>query len=109
GGNLAQLVAASDCVLSCASTAGIEAALAGAPVVQILPAGSGDILPAREWGFVGSARTADELASLVAEALDCGWQKNTSAIGHVLAEQGRRAASRVVDGLVESVCCVSKM
>jgi hypothetical protein len=99
-GNLAALIAESDCVLSCASTAGIEAALAGAPVVQILPAGSGEILPATDWGFVGSARTAEELEALVATALDRGWRQNAVGNGQVLAEHGRTAASRVVDGLV---------
>ena len=55
---LDSLIARCDCVLSCASTAGIEAALAGVPVVQLLPAGSGNVLPAEHWGLVGSARDA---------------------------------------------------
>lgn len=98
--DLPTLLAASDCVLSCASTAGIEAALAGAPVVQLLPAGSGDVLRAEEWGFVGAARTAEELSVLVSTALARGWQKNQPSIANVLAEEGRAAAARVVDELI---------
>lgn len=66
---LAELVAAADCVLSCASSAGIDAARAGRPVVQLLPAGSGPILPAAWYGLVGEARSLDELRPLLAHAL----------------------------------------
>ncbi|OYV95888.1 MAG: hypothetical protein B7Z73_01690 [Planctomycetia bacterium 21-64-5] len=98
--NLARLVAASDCVLSCASTAGIEAALAGAPVVQILPIGSGNVLPADDWGFVGTARTAGELAALVDAALERGWGKPAETADRVLAKAGAAAARSIVDGLI---------
>lgn len=57
------------CVLSCASSAGIEATIAGRPVIQLLPAGSGELLAAEDWGLLGTARTAGELASLVERAL----------------------------------------
>jgi hypothetical protein len=99
-GDLAALLADTDCVLSCASTAGIEAALAGAPVIQLLPAGSGNILPAQDWGLVGSARTADELAALVPSALERGWQKDPQVVARIVADYGRRAASRIVDDLI---------
>ncbi|HVA48002.1 MAG TPA: hypothetical protein VNH11_16655 [Pirellulales bacterium] len=98
--NLARLVAASDCVLSCASTAGIEAALAGAPVVQILPIGSGNVLPADDWGFVGTARTAGELAALVDAALERGWAKPAETADRMLANVGEAAARSIVDGLI---------
>lgn len=97
--NLSELIAASDCVLSCASTAGIEAALAGAPVIQLLPAGSGNILPAEDWGLIGSARTADELAQLIASALARGWRHDSQATAKVLVAHGRAAAARIVDGV----------
>jgi hypothetical protein len=61
-----------DCVLSCLSSAGIDATLAGLPVIQLLPAGSGDVLPYADWGLLGSARTADELVPLVSLALAAG-------------------------------------
>ncbi|HVX11245.1 MAG TPA: hypothetical protein VHC22_08710 [Pirellulales bacterium] len=99
--DLASLVAASDCVLSCASTAGIEAALAGAPVVQILPAGSGNVLPAEDWGLLGSARTAEELTELVTQALERGWRQVSHPPQRVLVAHGRTAAARIVDGLVD--------
>lgn len=94
---LSKLIAASDCVLSCTSTAGIEAALAGAPVIQLLPRGSGNILPADAWGFVGSARTAEELAPLVDTALERGWRSDPQAAVGIVAAYGRVAADRIVE------------
>jgi hypothetical protein len=67
--NLVDLLAAADCVLSCGSSAGIDAARAGRPVVQLLPAGSGPILPAAWYGLLGEARSLDELRPLLAHAL----------------------------------------
>ncbi|HET6882832.1 MAG TPA: hypothetical protein VFI31_21875 [Pirellulales bacterium] len=100
--DLASLVAASDCVLSCASTAGTEAALAGAPVVQLLPIGSGNILPADDWGFIGSARTAEELGPLIEQALARGWRKDPVAHERILASYGPDAAARIVDGVLNT-------
>jgi hypothetical protein len=59
----------SQAVLSCASSAGIEAARLGWPVVQLLPEGSADVLPARRWALLGSATTAEELGPLLRQAL----------------------------------------
>ncbi|HWB07854.1 MAG TPA: hypothetical protein VG826_01330 [Pirellulales bacterium] len=98
--DLAGLLSQADCVLSCASTAGIEAALAGAPVIQLLPAGSGNVLPAEEWGLVGSARTAEELATLIPRALARGWRREPETAGRILADYGRRAAARIADELI---------
>jgi hypothetical protein len=102
---LDRLVAQSDCVLSCASTAGIEAALAGAPVVQLLPAGSGDILPAERWGLLGSARESYELEVLLGAALLRGWQPpadNEQVLGEANSNWPRRAAAqRIADALLE--------
>jgi hypothetical protein len=67
--SLAKLVASADCVLSCASSSGIESAAAGVPVVQLLPEGSGNILPAEWYGLLGSARSLDELKPLLQTAL----------------------------------------
>ena len=102
---LDRLIAESDCVLSCASTSGIEAALAGAPVVQLLPAGSGDILPADRWGLLGSARTLDELNVLLEAAMIRGW-RTPAEIGRThqcvcSRDPDRSAAERIVDVLLE--------
>jgi capsule polysaccharide export protein KpsC/LpsZ len=101
---LDRLVAQSDCVLSYASTAGIEAALAGAPVVQLLPAGSGDILPAEGWGLLGSAREPRELEVLLDAALLRGWQPpthNEQVLGEASLNRSRSAAQRIADALLE--------
>lgn len=66
---LPELLADCDCVLSCVSSSGIEAASLGLPVIQLLPLGSGDILPAADYGLVGSARTLEELETLLEQAL----------------------------------------
>lgn len=69
-GDFRSLVLDADVVLSCASSSGLEAALLGAPVVQLLPEGSGGFPPAEEWGLLGSAASADALTPLVRRALD---------------------------------------
>ncbi len=63
------LLRRSNLVLSCVSSAGIEAARLGWPVVQIVPRGAGNVLPAARWGLLGSASTAEELCPLVWQAL----------------------------------------
>jgi len=72
GGSLAEVLASADCVLSCVSSAGIEAAEAGFAVVQLLPQGSGTILPAEWYGLLGSARTLDGLRPLLRQAIAHG-------------------------------------
>lgn len=71
-GPLGDVLGSADCVLSCVSSAGIEAAAAGLPVVQLLPQGSGSILPAEWYGLLGSARTLEELRPLLQTALARG-------------------------------------
>lgn len=95
------LTAESDCVLSCASTSGIEAALMGAPVIQLLPAGSGDVLPAERWGLLGSARSEEELDRLLARALARGW-KLPLGVEEVLGNPIRPAAEKVADVLLNA-------
>ena len=58
-----------DCVLSCASSGGVEATLAGLPVIQLLAPGTGGVLPHEEWGMVGTARDEEQLHRLLSEAL----------------------------------------
>ena len=69
GGPVETWIAKADCVLSCISSAGIDATLAGVPVIQLLPADCGNVLPADEWGLLGSATDGIELERLLAEAL----------------------------------------
>ncbi len=61
-----------DAVISCGSSAGIEAAQVGWPVVQLLPAGSGEVLASPDWGLIGSARNAVELRAMLQRALRRG-------------------------------------
>jgi len=68
GGSLKPWLAWTDCVLSCFSSAGIDATLARVPVIQLLPVGSGDVLPHQQWGLLGSARTEGELRPLLLQA-----------------------------------------
>ena len=68
-GGLDRWLAKADCVLSCVSSAGVDAALAGLPVIQLLPTGSGPILPHAAWGLHGTARTAGELGDQLAQVL----------------------------------------
>jgi hypothetical protein len=60
------------CVVSCASSAGVEAARGGAPVVQLLPTGSADLAPAASWGLLATVRTVDELLPWLRRAIDAG-------------------------------------
>jgi hypothetical protein len=90
------------CVLSCVSSAGIEATLAGVPVIQLLPPGSGNILPPNEWGLFGNARSEAELAGLLAEAFNgtVGWVERSETHAptpnlNVFADLGASAAARV--------------
>ena len=68
-GPLEPWLARADCVLSCISSAGIDSTLTGVPVIQLLPASSGDVLPHEPWGMLGAASTEAELQMLVTRAL----------------------------------------
>ncbi len=72
--SLQACISRADCILSCFSTAGVEAAPAGVPVIQLLPRGSADIMPHNRWSLMGSARTEDELDRLLAQVLVEGWK-----------------------------------
>ena len=68
-GPLERWISQANCVLSCLSSAGIDATLAGVPVIQLLPEGCGNVLPAHEWGLLGSATNGIEIERLMARAL----------------------------------------
>ena len=74
-----------DCVLSCLSSAGIEATLAGLPVIQLLPRGAGRILPHESWGLAGSASTSQELLPLIQKAIKSRGRCKNAAFGDVFA------------------------
>jgi hypothetical protein len=91
-----------DCVLSCFSSAGIDATLAGVPVIQLLPPGSGDLLPHDQWAVLGSARSEAELQGLLHRALQTRRTSpegrcEPSPVPNVFADLGASAASRIAD------------
>jgi hypothetical protein len=97
--DLDSLLPRCDCVLSCASTAGIEAALAGKPVVQLLPVGSGGVLPAECWGLLGSARDVRELEVLLASILARRSSVRPLWNPNVLGNGLRPAVERIADAV----------
>ena len=99
-GPLEPLLLEADCVLSCVSSGGIDATLAGVPVVQLLPAGSADLLPHDAWGLLGSARTEAELAPLLSQALSEGRQVVARPNADVFGNVATSAAANVADVVV---------
>ena len=90
-----------DCVLSCASSAGIESAVAGIPVVQLLPAGSGNVLPAEDWGLLGTARSESELAPLLRRALSIERRAECAQLARILGSRQRPAHEQIADALLD--------
>lgn len=88
-------LAQADAVLSCGSSAGLEAARLGWPVVQLLPAGSGDLLNAERWGLIGTARSEAELRPLLTRALRV-------PVRRVQDTAPRSAAARIADWIMAS-------
>jgi len=106
-----------DCVLSCFSSAGIDATLAGVPVIQLLPRGSGDLLPHDEWGLLGSIRSEVDLCGLLHQALDTRGKRGgrsarserpaglhgdspPAANLHVFADLGASAAATIAEAVL---------
>lgn len=83
--SLAESLSGVDCVLSCLSSAGIEATLAELPVVQLVPRGAGRILPHDRWGMFGSASNAKELLPLIKESLQGQGRASSTSLGEVFA------------------------
>jgi hypothetical protein len=102
-GSLAEVLRGADCVLSCASSAGIEAAAGGWPVIQLMPQGSRDLLEPHPWGLVGTARNQAELDELIAKSFAGRWQPVTAQTQSTIAATGRDAASRIADAVLEPV------
>jgi hypothetical protein len=91
------------CVINCTSSAGVEAARLGVPVIELVPRGASDLLPAREWGGCATARDADELESLLRRALVGDLLAPPAGSQDVFASVGKEAAGRMVDDLTEIV------
>ncbi len=98
-GDLAELLVGTSCVLSCASSAGVEATLAGVPVIQLMPTGSVDLIPDVAWGLLGTARTREELELLLDRARRQWAEGRTPPSPRVFAGLDSLASSRVVDAL----------
>lgn len=94
--SLARCLRGVDCVISCGSSAGIDATLAGLPVIQLLPAGSGDVLPYDQWGLVGTARSSIELKRLLEKVLEGNGQPAAVPNPHVFAGLSG-SAQRIAD------------
>ncbi|NLS92185.1 MAG: UDP-N-acetyl glucosamine 2-epimerase [Planctomycetaceae bacterium] len=99
-----------DCVLSCLSSAGIEATLAGVPVIQLVPRGAGRILSHDEWGLLGSASSAQELLPLIQNALQGRIRSSAATFDKVFANtsfweqessNAPDAATRIADILLK--------
>jgi len=105
GGPLERCLADVDCVLSCGSSAGVDAALAGVPVIQLLPAGSGEVLPHEAWGMLGTARSAEELQSLLAEALTTGCPTTSPANPNVFGRSCDDSADRIAEAVLREAGC----
>lgn len=98
--SLESLLRRCDCVLSFASGAGMEAARAGFPVIQLLPPGSADLLPAHDWGLVGTARSREELESLLQRTLQEPWFAESLTVDRSSDGDLAPAAKRAADAIL---------
>lgn len=98
-GALEKWVAEVDCVLTCPSSAGVEATLAGVPVIQLLPPGTGSVLPHQQWGMLGTARSQPQLERLLAEVL-AGRASPMGPDPYVFANLDAPAAARIAQAVL---------
>lgn len=96
---LARMLREASGVISLGSSAGIEAALDGVPVIQVLPEGSGNFLPAPQWGMLGTARSRAELEELIGTLLATS---TSSPSAEVFANLQGTASSDVVDAVLKN-------
>ncbi len=96
-GDLRRWLVGVHCVLSCGSSAGVEAALAGVPVIQLAPPGASSFLEHDSWGLVGTARSETELQELLARLAATGWQPPRACTSRVCSACGQTAAGRIAD------------
>lgn len=100
-GSLERCLRGVACVISCGSSAGIDATLAGLPVIQLLPAGSGDVLPHDQWGLVGTARSSAELKDLLQQVLAEDYRTDAAAQPQVFAGLAG-SAQRIADAVLST-------
>lgn len=86
-----------DCVFSCGSSGGVDATLAGIPVIQVLPPGVNELLPHQSWGLTGTAHSETELETLLRQTLDLPIAEPTIVDPRVLGDFQRPAVERIVE------------
>jgi len=108
--SLAAAFAQADLVLSCASSAGVEARLWGLPVIQLLPAAAADtVLPADEWDLQASCRTAEELRVALRSRLQMQIRTHREKpSADVFANLTRSAAANIADAVLERAATIHK-
>ena len=99
-GSLEKCLDGIDCVLSCGSSAGVEATIWGVPVIQLVPPGAGEFLPHESWGTTGTARDEKGLQRLLARVLVEGWRPAAGPDPNVLANHDRPAAARIAEEIL---------
>lgn len=98
--NVAQLLSRAHVVLNFGSSAGIEAAHAGLPVIELLPAGgSRKLTPAAAWGLFGSAANFEQLCTLLDSAL--AREYYPAARTDVFAATGDQAARAIAEAVLQ--------
>lgn len=98
--DLIQLALASDFVLNIASGGGIDAAAAGARVIELIPQGGRELLPASDWGMHGAAATAAEVKSLIDTLLESTANSRVHPQEKVFEKLGREAARKAVNEIL---------
>jgi UDP-N-acetylglucosamine 2-epimerase len=102
-GSLERCLRGTRCVLSCASSAAIEATLAGVPVIQLMPEGSKELLPAQRWGLLGTARNREQLDELLDWATEHSARGRSQPDPEVFENLRRSAAAHVVDVILSGL------
>ncbi|MBN2473490.1 MAG: hypothetical protein JXB62_02690 [Pirellulales bacterium] len=92
-----------DCVLSCGSSAGVEATLVGVPVIQLVPPGATGFPPHDRWGLAGTARGEAELRRWLTRVLVEGWRAAPGPHPDAFAHLGTAAAALIADEVVAAV------
>jgi len=90
-----------DCVLSCGSSAGVEAAIWGVPVIQLVPPRAAEFLPHENWGMAGTAHSEKRLQELLARVLVEGWRPAAGPDPDVFANCDRPAAGRIAEEILK--------
>ena len=102
-GRLEKWLAGASCVLSCASSAGVEATLAGLPVIQLAPPGASGFLAHVRWGLLATARSEAELRNLLARVVADGWPAPRVPDPSVFAGFDGPAAGRIADEVLAPI------